>query len=821
MITLFKWLARGLVAIFLLAACALGLVYYLASHSLPDYDASYTLQRLDRPIEIVRDNHAVPHIFAETDTDALFGLGFVHAQDRLWQMTLMRRTVQGRLSEIFGADTLEIDHLMRALDLYGLSVTAVRDQSQQTQDELQSYADGVNAYLDLIQTEALGRGAPEFFLFEPAIAPWTPADSIAIQKLMAFQLSDMAEREVLQAELSLRLSPERLADLGNSTVPAVIDLPEFAALFPAGTEFAAVATRPPRHPLNPQMRIGETGASNAFAADASRAAANAPLLANDPHLALYAPSFWMIARLEFSSGPAIGGTIPGLPSILIGRNEDLAWGLTTSYLDDQDLFIERINPDNPAEYITQEGPRRFRTDDTVIDVKDAEPITHKLRWTQHGPVIPAPHFNAEAITPEGHVTALAWTALQPGDRTIEGALTLMRSHSVESALDAASLITSPSQNLMLADRRKVASVATGIAPIRHPNSISQGLLPSAGWLAVNDWQGFYPFAENPGITAPEGGIVLNTNNRLTDQPFPRHWSHTWGDTERVRRAEWLLNGREFHTLDSFTEIQTDTISPAARSLLPLIARDLWYQGEPAASETRERMRQQALEALAAWNGEMNQHGFEPLVYAAWVRELQRRLLIDDIGPLTAEMRTPIPIFLERVFRDENGASEWCDIRQSVEKEDCVTIARLALDAALIELSEKYGDRLDSWRWGAAHAALHRHQALGRVPGLAWLVNIRQETPGGDFTLLRGKSTGKGEEPYLNTHAAGLRMVVDFADPEASQIIISTGQSGHILSRHYDDLSLLWRRAEYIPMSVEPELVRGGAVGITHLEPAAQ
>ncbi|MEO0913546.1 MAG: penicillin acylase family protein, partial [Pseudomonadota bacterium] len=708
--------------------------------------------------------------------------------------------------------------LMRALSLYDLSLEAAELQSPRIKGELQAYSDGVNAYLDLIQSEALGRGAPEFFLFSPTIAPWTPADSISIQKLMAFQLSDMAEREVLRAELSLRLPPERIADILPEPKDAVIALPDYASLFP-GAQFADARPRAPHHPLNPQMPLGATGASNAFAADTTRTAANAPLLANDPHLALYAPSFWMLARMELASGAAIGGTIPGLPTILIGRNEALAWGLTTSYLDDQDLYIERLNPEDPAEYETERGFRPFESRDTVITIKDAPPVTRTLRWTEHGPVIPAPHFGAEAVTPEGHVAALAWAALTPDDRTIEGAMNLMRALSVDEAIEVTDVIVSPAQNLMLADKRGVASKAVGFAPKRHPNSISRGLLPSAGWLSVNDWQGFFPTSDNPGVTDPAGGVVVNTNNKLTNAPFPRHWSHSWGDTHRIARAKRLLSGREFHTLDSFVEIQTDAVSPAARSLLPLIARDLWYQGAPAAENTAERMRQQALEALAAWNGEMSEHAFEPLIYATWIREVQRRLIIDDVGPISEKLTTPIPLFIERVFRNTDGAADWCDIRQSIEKEDCKTLTRNALDAALLTLSERYGNRIEGWRWGEAHAALHRHQALGRVPGLAWLFNIRQETPGGDFTLLRGKSTGRGADPFLNTHAAGLRMVVDFADPEASQIIISTGQSGHVLSRHYDDQALLWRRSEYIPMSLDPTLVRGGAVGITRLRPA--
>jgi penicillin amidase len=262
------------------------------------------------------------------------------------------------------------------------------------------------------------------------------------------------------------------------------------------------------------------------------------------------------------------------------------------------------------------------------------------------------------------------------------------------------------------------------------------------------------------------------------------------------------------------------VSEAARELLPLIARDLWYSGEPAAEGTAERRRQTALERLANWNGAMSEHTPEPLVYAAWIRALQRRLIVDDLGPLADKLAAPDPVFLERVFRDVDGAAAWCDVVQSTAVETCGDAARLALDEALIELEDRFGPRLDSWRWGDAHQALHLHQTLGAIPVLRHLVNIRQSTPGGDHTLLRGRMPGVGPEPYLNRHASGLRAVYDFSDPDSSVFVIGTGQSGHLLSRHYDDLAALWRRSDYIPMSLDADLARAGAAGVTWITPAA-
>ncbi len=815
MALLFKWLARALTALAALAVFAFGIAYYLASHSLPDYDADYAVDGLNAPLEIVRDNYAIPHITGKSDRDVLFGLGFAHAQDRLFQMTLMRRTVQGRLSEVFGEDTYGVDVLLRALDLYGISTRTAELQSDEVKAELEAYSDGVNAYITLIREEALGRGAPEFFLFSNQIAPWTPADSVAILKLMALQLSDQAATEVLRAKLSLRLSPERLADIMPLPPEAVIDLPDFASIDWPDRDFAAM---PPPHPLSPIRPVGLAGASNAWAAGPERSAAGASLLATDPHLGLTAPSIWYLAQLDLEETRAIGGTIPGIPGILVGRNDAIGWGLTSSYLDDQDIYIEKLNPDDPTEYLTPEGYSQFRIKPVVISIKDQPARTETLRWTRHGPVIPMGHFGADQITPQGHVAALSWTAFEEDDKTIGATLGLMRAATIPQARELTRQFVSPSTNLVIADRNEIALQTMGRVPKRQAGHNSRGQIPAAGWAAVNDWQGYLPWESNPKAINPAGGIVVNTNNRLVDRPFPEHFSYHWGDTHRIERAKRLLNGREFHTLDSFIEAQTDTVSEAARSVVSLIGKDLWFTGEPAAQGTRERLRQTALEAMAAWNGEMSEHQPEPLIYAAWARALQRRLIIDDLGPLATKLSDPDPLFLERVFRDTDGAGIWCDIRTSTEIETCQDAARLALDEALLELTETYGGRLEGWRWGVAHQALHRHEVLGRIPVLQWIFNIRQDTPGGDNTLLRGKTDPGSDEPYLNVHAGGFRGVFDFADPDASVFIIATGQSGHFLSRHYDDMSLLWRRSEYIPMSLDPELARGGSVGITSLTP---
>ncbi len=820
MALIFRWLVRLAALLIFLTVLGVGMAYWLASRSLPDYDDEVTVRGLTAPVEIVRDNANVPHIFGKTDADVFHALGFAHAQDRMWQMILLRRTAQGRLSEVFGTATLNIDKLLRRFDIYTLSVRSVEALDAETRAALEAYSAGVNARLDQINSEALGRGAPEMWLFNAPMAPWSPADSLAIVKLMGLQLSGHLEAEVIRARTSLALAdPDRLKDILPDVPGAgIAALPEYAALVPDAPKFAENIPLDP-HPLSPFKHLAFAGASNAWAADPSRSASGGTLLANDPHLGFSAPAIWYLARLELQSGGVIGGTIPGIPVVLTGRSADLGWGLTSAYVDDQDVYIEALNPDNSNEYRTPDGFRRFRTRSSIINVKDADPVTVTLRWTENGPVMPGNHYNLASITPSGHVASVNWTVLSDRDTSIQAAMALMHAKTVEEGIAATESYIAPAQNLTLSDHKNIAMKTIGALPRRDANHQSKGRMPTRGWEKANRWDGMMPYTANPEFIAPSGGILGNTNNKTVDRPFPNHVSYLWGDTQRIQRWQRLMQNRQVHTRDSFIEAQLDTISFTARSLLPLMGAELWFTGEAAPDKTPERQRQRALTLLAGWSGEMNEHMPEPLIYAAWLRALQARMIQDDLGPLADEFSHVEPLFIERAFRNIDGAATWCDVLQSAPIETCPDMARLALDDALLWINETWGTQLESLRWGDAHQATHDHQVLGEVPVLRYFVNIRQSTSGGDNTLMRGRTKGTEPNPFYNVHGAGYRGVYDFADPDSSVFVTSTGQSGHFLSRHYDDMAQLWRRGEYIPMSLDQELARAAAVGVTTLRPA--
>jgi len=852
---LFLWSLRVFTGLAALAAGAVGLAYLFAARSLPDYDAARAVRGLGAPVEIVRDTANVPHVFGESDADVFFGLGYAHAQDRLWQMVTLRRAAQGRLSEVFGPRTLARDELMRRLDIYRAAVDSVAAQEPQARAALAAYAAGVNARIDDINAGARGRGAPEFFLFSREVAPWQPADSIAVLKYLAWAATEHPQAEVLRARAALRLPAARLRDLmpdipptGPATAPqrppsAPPPAPLPADALPAlplvderiGPAPPAAAQGLPDGPglpdraTIPPLRRG--GASNAFAAAPARSAAGGSLLANDPHVPLTAPGLFYLARLELASGGVIGATIPGLPLVVAGRSARLGWAITTAWVDDADLYMEELNPADPTQVRTSRGWQDMRTERTILRVADAAPVTLTLRWSDNGAVLPGTALGLAEVTPAGHVAALAWTGADRADTSISAGLALMRAGDVEAAMTAGAGFVAPAQVLTLVDDTRIAAQVVGALPDRDPDHAGQGRIPALGWVETNRWRGLRDTDRAPRFRDPGSGVLGTTNNRLTDRPFPDHLSHLWGDSQRIQRLRRLLADREVHTRDSFVAVQLDTVSVSARGLLPLIARELWFSNEAAEPGTPEHRRQRALALLADWNGEMNEHLPEPLIYAAWMRQLQWRLISDELGPLAQAFARPDPVFIERVFRDIGGASVWCDIAQSTRVEDCTGVARLALDEALIELAGPRGDGLEALRWGDAHEALHRHPVLGDVPVLKWLVNIRQSTSGGDHTLMTGGMTGATLEgaaggaggrpgaPFLNVRGAGYRGVYDFRDPDSSVFVIATGQSGHPLSRHYDDLGVLWRRGEYVPMSLDPDLARAGALGVTRLSPA--
>lgn len=820
----------------MIGAAALAYAYFRMSQSLPDYTGDRSVAGVASEVEIVRDSFATPHIFAQTENDAIFALGYVHAQDRLWQMVLRRRLASGRLSEFAapfarwidffnatpdGVDRLETallqaDILARSLDIYGASHASLAYLSPQTKRKLDAYAAGVNARLAEIKANGLGRGAPELWLFDISPDFWRPVDSIATLKLMAATLSADVFRELERAIFANALGAERLADLYPDLAGApIMSPPPFGAGDQALNRAVwrvAQALNAPFSPNAPQF----AGASNAWAAAPSRTASRAPLLASDPHLALTAPSIWHVARLSFpqatsQAGDIYGATVPGVPAMLLGRNTHFAWGLATFHADVGDVYIEKVNPENPVEYRAPDGWRPFETREVRIPVGSGEAVSVALRRTRHGPVLPLSWPGVAETTPKGYVAAVAWTALAHDDTSLDAIIGLGQAKSIDAAKTLASKVISAPQMVVVADREGIGMMAVGRIPLRKTQHETKGRFPSRGWVKANDWEGFLPPSQNPAQFSPSSGLVATANNKPVEHPFPRHYSFDWPADYRIRRLSELLNQREFHTLNGFQAIQLDTHSKMAATLTPVLLRAL-------RPEPNTPLAQSALRLMRNWRYEMDPLRPEPLIFSAWLQAVLTLLTQDDLADIPVQVRRISEGLALKALTDDAVGQRWCDDARTIDKEDCGMIVSQAFDQALTEISNDFGGRIETWRWGRAHQAVHRHTVLGAVPVLGRYFNITHETGGGDHTLMRGISVKTDAMKFTNRHAAGFRAIYDFADLDRSVFALATGQSGHFLSRHYDDLAALWRVGDYAPMSLARRDADAGAVGVMRLTP---
>jgi len=735
--------------------------YGFLRQSLPKTAGEIRLAGLGASVEVLRDRHGVPHIYAASLEDAHFALGFVHAQDRLWQMEVNRRIGSGRLAEILGPAALDADRLMRTLGLRRVAEANLQRYDADTRRLLDAYTAGVNAFL--ADRPVL---PPEFWLLWSAPEPWSALDSVVWTKVMALDLAGNWRSELLRMRLSQTLPPERIQEFlppyPGDAPPKIADL---KALY-SGMEKKLAPDRV-FSTLDPDALAG----SNSWVVAGARSASGKPLLANDPHLGLTAPPVWYFAHLHAPGLDAIGGTLPGVPGILTGRNQRIAWGLTNTGADVQDLYLEKL--DAP-----------FTRIDEVIKVKGAADERLSIRISRHGPVISDVSRAAIEAVPRGYALAMAWTALAEDDLTMQAALKLPRARNWQEFLGAARELHAPPQSASYADvDGNIGFIAAGRVPLRKPANDLRGLAPAPGWDERYDWTGYIPFEQLPQLFNPPGGTVVLANHKVSAAPYPHHLTYEWGPPYRARRIEQLLGQAAKHDLSSFKAMQADAVSLAVRELLPRFT---------AANPQHEVMKK-----LAAWDGTMAAEREEPLIMTAWWREFARQLYADELGDAFGPNWAARAVFVTNVLSSQ---PHWCDNVRTARTETCDYLLIDSLENALEELKRRYGN---NGTWGKAHVARHRHRPFSREPWLASIFDIAVPSAGDAYTVNAGAMDfNAGGEPFANRHAASLRHISDLADPQSSVFIHSGGQSGNPLSPLYKNFSASWARGEYVPMVTE-------------------
>jgi penicillin amidase len=737
--------------------------------SLPTVDGRIVVSGVRGEVTIARDAEGVPTITAEDDNDLAFGLGFAQAQDRLFQMELQRRYGAGRLAEMFGATAIPIDTQMRVLGLYRAAEAAFPTLSPAVRSGIEAYGAGVNAYIS-------GHGLllpPEFLLLRFKPEPWKPADTLVWGKLMDFQLGGNYRGELLRAQLAQTVSADDMAflypDYPKDAPRTLAALAPLYRQLPLARLYAALPEG-----------LGPHYASNNWVVDGAHSQSGKPILANDPHLGFSTPGFWYLVRLKTPQHAIEGGSVAGTPLVIIGHNENIAWGFTTTTADIEDLFIEKLDPADSSRYMVADGSVSFRTRQETIAVRDAATVTLTVRSTRHGPVIsdmlPAGTIDA------GYVLALEASFLEGDDRSAEALWDIDRAGDWASFRDGLKNLVGPPQNIVYADAGgMIGFIAAGRIPIRKTG---EGWLPAPGWSGDYDWQGYIPFDELPQATNPASGHFVSANNKIVPDSYPYFISRDWDLPSRAKRIEELLTATPRQSPDASALIQADTLSLMARRLVPLMTKIV-----PTNEAARE-----AVDRLQAWDFHMDADKVEPLLFTAWLRQFARAILYGRLGNAAADYWDLRPQVMEAVLTQR---PDWCTDPKKP-GETCDTRLAETLDAALDELRRTYGNEMARWQWGRAHIAYFPNAVFERVPLLRDWLRVTIPTPGGYDTVNRGPSLIRDDEhPYEQHFGAGLRIITDMAAPANSRMMIAAGQSGNPLSPHYDDLLSRWRAFDWL------------------------
>jgi penicillin amidase len=748
----------------LLCVAAVGTVAWILYGTLPSYSGTAHIHGLGDKTTVYRDDHGVPHIFAKTMNDAARALGYVHASERLFQMEMQRRAGQGRLSEIVGAPMIDVDKFIRTLGLYQLAESSFASMSPDAQDYFKAYAEGVNSWLEQHPRSL----PPEFALLGFNPEPWKPADSVVWGKLMALQLSKNYKLEVFRATLAKKLSTAQMHDLfppyGNAPMtvgnPQAVDNASFNLDFRPIDKLGSVTGL-------------DHAASNEWVISGKRTESGKPILANDPHLTLGAPILWYLARIVTPDLTVSGASVPGLPVILLGQNQSIAWGMTTTGSDVQDLFIESIDPVNPTHYLTPNGSEPFGQRHEVIHVKGMRDIALNVRTTRHGPVLSDIDQSLLDLTGgPGKVMALAFTGLGANDTSAEAMMRINRVTGWQDFLAAMKLYQAPPQNVVFADAKGgIGFINPGLLPVRKKGN---GTVPVDGASGAYDWGSMVPFDQMPKMFNPPSGVIFNANNALVSANNKPYLGVDWEEPFRAERLQEIFEDDQLQTLDSSAAIQADHVSLAARQLLPFLTKQ-------KTSDTRLNT---VLDMLRTWDGAMDKNRPEPLIFDAWLHHMHERLFAKRLGD---QMKSKGPFAAASIaFILNHDGAAWCDDK------NCNAIIMAALDDALNMITDRHGSDMTRWAWGTEHRALLTNKVFTHVPKIKDVADLDLPSSGDFYTLDRGGSFEfDADHPFARVHGGGYRAIYDLNDTSRSRFMITTGESGHPLSPHYSDLAPLW------------------------------
>lgn len=845
------FLMRGLIAVVILAIVAgAGGAYYFKSYlpntvapkSFPQIDGTLRLEGLDGAVDIYRDTMGIPHIYASTEHDLFFAEGYVHAQERFWQMDFYRHVGQGRTSEMFGKSSVENDMFLNTLGWEETSAKEYETMSPEAKETLESFAEGVNAYLKDHHAEAVSLEYAILNLLSPdyEIEPWEPIHTLAWARALAWDLRANMGDEIERAVLSKTLTPEQLAELFPpypEDHPVIVNklgegmpvrTPDAASVHIPDSTLAALEHYVSLLDglLGP---LGDGVGSNSWVVSGDLTTTGMPLLANDPHLGIGMPSIWyqvgLHCRPKTDACPLelAGFSLAGVPGILLGHNDRIAWGFTFAYGDVMDLFVEKVNPQNPNQYEVDGQWVDFETRTDTIQVAGGEAVELTVRSTRHGPVISDTYGplkdkgdprdeefepfkeRAGVELPEQYVIAVSWTSLQTGN-PLEAVFGFNRAQNWEEFRQAASIFHTPGHNITYADvDGNIGYQTTGDLPIRKNGD---GRLPVPGWNSEYEWTGYIPFDEMPYTLNPVEGYITSANNRIIGDEYDHFLSADWDYGFRAQRiVEMIENNTGAFDIAYFQKMQADNYDSSAAVLVPILMNVNLENAHLI--ETRS--------LLEGWDYQANANSAPAALYEVFWKQLLAKTFHDDLP----ERYWPSGgnRWFE-VMRNMDANSGWWDDKSTenvVETRD--DIFKSAFDAAVSELEKTLGKDTTQWNWGDLHGSVFRNASLGKS-GVGLIEDLFNRGPfatSGGSSIVNATSWN-AVQGYETTNLPSMRAIYDMSNLGNSITVHTTGQSGHAYHPHYIDIAPMWANFEYYPLLWEEAAITKNVEGHLILEP---
>lgn len=792
------WLVR-LGSLLLVLAVLLGVIgTVFVRRSWPETSGTLQIAGLENRVEILRDQWGVPNIYAQNDHDLFFAQGYSHAQDRLWQMELIRHLASGTLSEVVGADTLELDRYMRTLGLRRIAEQSWSKLDEDSRKFLEIYAAGVNAYIESHRD----RLPVEYTILGLSPEPWTPVDSMVVGNILALNMGLNREEELLRAEVVAKVGEQSAQQLfqpdGNmpSIVPAGIQ--NFDGLRNAPVDLSMVKT----WLADPFLGWG----SNNWVVHGNRTGTGSPLLANDTHLGLQMPSVWYENGLHGGRFDSTGFTVPGVPLVVFGHNQYLAWGGTNLDPDVQDFYIEKLDDrKKPTQYEFMGKWLDLQAIPETIKVKGGQPVDFSVYLTRHGPIMNLETANEEPM-------ALRWN-LYEDSRVFNAIIQVNLAKDWKDFHAALRDWDTLSQNFVYADLEgNIGYQAAGKIPIR--NAQHSGKEPIPGWSGEYEWQGYIPYEKLPSFLNPPAGFIATANNKVGPDDYPYQLSYQYFPGYRALRINQLLSATEKATPADMRTIQADTYSLAAEALRPYLV---------TAAQPQTELESKALDEMKAWDLYLETDRVGASIYEAWYMFLIQDTVNDELGNglggwYQQDIRTNEPTMVEWM---KDPHTVWFDdVTTSAQKETRDDIIRRSFGEAVKWLSDHYGGDPQQWQWGRIHTTTFINDPLGRsgIPVLESLVNAGPIASPGDMSTVNQAWYGWPDQPFGVFHGTSQRMIIDLSNWDLMLAVNSTGQSGHLFHPNSKDQISMWQKVEYHPVPFTRAAVEKSAQAILTLIP---